>query len=90
MTSTLTQVVRQSKVMVLAATAGAAISLQSKGGEFMAVEHQRQTIYHSPQKPGFTSWCGAWTMPEWVRPGMQFEISDPTRDEPAAQYTVPA
>lgn len=29
-----------------------------------AVEHQRKTIYHSPQKPGFTSWVGAWTMPD--------------------------
>jgi hypothetical protein len=29
-----------------------------------AVEHQRQTIYHSPQTPGFTSWVGAWTMPD--------------------------
>lgn len=27
--------------------------------EFTAVEHQRQTIYHSPQTPGFTSWVGA-------------------------------
>lgn len=34
--------------------------------------------------------CGAWPVPEWVRPGMQFEISDPTRHEPAAECTVPA
>lgn len=32
--------------------------------EFSAVEHQRTTIYHSPQTPGFTSWCGAWMMPD--------------------------
>jgi len=32
--------------------------------EFFAIEYQRQTIYHSPQKPGFTSWCGAWTNPD--------------------------
>lgn len=25
-------------------------------------EHERRTIYHSPQSPGFTSWVGAWTM----------------------------
>ncbi len=37
---------------------------RSDAGEFAAIEHQRQTIYHSPQKPGFTSWCGAWTMPD--------------------------
>lgn len=34
--------------------------------------------------------CGALTLPEWVRPGMQFEISDPTRDEAAARCTLPA
>jgi len=32
--------------------------------ELSAVEHHRQTIYHSPQKPGFTSWVGAWIMPD--------------------------
>jgi hypothetical protein len=35
-----------------------------EAGDFVAAEYQRQTIYHSPQKPGFTSWCGAWTMPD--------------------------
>jgi hypothetical protein len=25
---------------------------------------ERKTIYHSPQKPGFTCWVGAWVMPE--------------------------
>ena len=32
--------------------------------EFVAVEHARRTIYHSPQTPGFTCWVGAWTMPD--------------------------
>lgn len=32
--------------------------------ELNVVEHQRRTIYHSPQSPGFTSWVGAWTMPD--------------------------
>lgn len=32
--------------------------------EFSAVEYQRQTVYHSPQKPGFTSWVSAWMMPD--------------------------
>ena len=30
--------------------------------EFVAVEHKRQTVYHSPEKPGFTSWVGAWLL----------------------------
>ena len=36
----------------------------TRSEEFVASEHQRQTIYHSPQRPGYTCWCGAWTMPD--------------------------
>lgn len=36
----------------------------AEADEFTAAEHQRQTVYHSPQKPGFTSWVGAWVMPD--------------------------
>lgn len=36
----------------------------ARGEEFRAVDHQRRTIYHSPQSPGYTSWVGAWTMPD--------------------------
>lgn len=32
--------------------------------DFSAVEHQRTTIYHSPQTPGYTCWVGAWIMPK--------------------------
>lgn len=32
--------------------------------DFVAADHARQTIYHSPQSPGYTCWCGAWTMPD--------------------------
>ena len=31
---------------------------------FVAVDHHRQTIYHSPDKPGYTCWVNAWTMPD--------------------------
>jgi photosystem II stability/assembly factor-like uncharacterized protein len=37
---------------------------QASADGFIAIEHRRQTIYHSPQKPGFTSWVGAWMMPD--------------------------
>lgn len=33
-------------------------------GQYAAIEHQRRVIYRSPQAPGFTSWVGAWTMPD--------------------------
>ena len=39
-------------------------SVSGAADEFVAIEHQRQTVYHSPQKPGFTSWVGAWVMPD--------------------------
>lgn len=35
-----------------------------RSDEWSAVEYQRQTIYHSPQTPGYTCWVGAWTMPD--------------------------
>ena len=31
---------------------------------FEAVDCHRQTIYHSPQTPGYTSWVHAWLMPD--------------------------
>jgi hypothetical protein len=31
---------------------------------FIAEGFSRKTIYHSPQKPGYTSWVGAWVMPD--------------------------
>ncbi len=30
----------------------------------IAKDYRRTTIYHSPQSPGYTCWCGAWTMPD--------------------------
>jgi len=32
--------------------------------QFFVVEHSHQTINHSPQTPGFTSWVGDWTLPD--------------------------
>lgn len=29
-----------------------------------ATDYQRQTIYHSPQSPGYTCWAFIWTMPD--------------------------
>lgn len=50
--------------MLLAAFSWFALVDPARADEFSAVEYKRQTIYHSPQKPGFTSWIGAWTMPD--------------------------
>ena len=39
------------------------ISQTADADSFVAVDHQRQTIYHSPQRPGYTCWVNAWVMP---------------------------
>ena len=51
---------------LLAVTITAALlvpAVRVSADEFVAVGRKRQTVYHSPQKPGFTSWVGAWVMP---------------------------
>ena len=50
--------------VVFAVASYSAIGVRADEAQFSAVEHTRKTIYHSPQKPGFTSWAGAWTMPD--------------------------
>jgi hypothetical protein len=39
-------------------------TLSAADEEFIAIDRQRQTIYHSPQTPGYTCWVGTWTMPD--------------------------
>jgi hypothetical protein len=36
----------------------------AKPGTLRAVEYRRETIYHSPQTPGYTCWTGAWLQPD--------------------------
>jgi hypothetical protein len=40
------------------------VTAPANAANFKAVEYVRRPIYHSPQTPGFTSWAGAWTMPD--------------------------
>jgi photosystem II stability/assembly factor-like uncharacterized protein len=55
---------------------------------FSAVEHHRQTIYHSPQKPGFTSWCGSWTMPDGSLMVSFTQATGPVENRPQAPQEV--
>ena len=49
----------------LLAAAAHAVGAESGGQPSVtAVEYERSTIYHSPQKPGFTCWTGTWLMPD--------------------------
>ena len=53
---------------VLPALFAAGLSLATLTGSaapaVTAVDFSSTVIYHSPQSPGFTSWVGAWTMPD--------------------------
>lgn len=35
-----------------------------EAADYAAVGHERRTIYRSPSRPAFTSWVGAWLMPD--------------------------
>ena len=56
--------------------------------EFSAVEHQRTTIYHSPQTPGYTCWCGAWTMPDGSLMVSFTQATGPVEGRPKAPKEV--
>ena len=43
---------------------GAAAPTEKMSRTFTAERYARRTIYHSPQTPGWTSWVGAWIMPD--------------------------
>src|SRR2546421_2142066 len=53
---------RMIQVSILAA--GACIAAADGASNFHAEQYARKTIYHSPQKPGYSSWVGAWIMPD--------------------------
>jgi len=56
--------------------------------EFTAVEHKRQTMYHSPEKPGFTCWVGAWIMPDSDLMCSFTQATGPLKDRPQAPKEV--
>jgi hypothetical protein len=37
-------------------------AVAANADQWLAKQHSRKTIYHSPQKPGYTCWVGAWIM----------------------------
>ncbi len=59
-----------------------------RADEFSAVEYQRQTIYHSPQKPGYTCWVGAWIMPDGDLMTCFTQATGPVEGRPKAPKEV--
>ena len=64
------------------------LSPRARADEFTAAEHQRQTVYHSPEKPGFTSWVGAWLMPDGSVMTSFTQATGPLKDRRAAPKDV--
>lgn len=58
------------------------------GENFKAVEYERRSIYHSPQTPGFTSWAGAWTMPDGSLMVCFTQATGPVEGHPRAPKEV--
>src|SRR5437870_6335883 len=79
---------RQMILAILAALAVHIARVQAGSDEFTAVEHKRQTIYHSPQKPGFTCWVGAWTMPDGSLMTCFTQATGPVEGRPKAPKEV--
>src|SRR5437763_14429778 len=49
---------------------------------------RRRTIYHSPQKPGYTCWVGAWAMPDKALMVAFTQATGPVAGRPAAPAAV--
>jgi hypothetical protein len=60
----------------------------NRGSMVAAVDHQRKSIYHSPQTPGYTSWVGAWTMPDGDLMVSFTQATGPVEGRPAAPKDV--
>ena len=66
----------------------AAPAMHAMADDFTAIEHNRRTIYHSPEKPGFTSWVGAWIMPDGNQMICFTQATGPVKDRPRAPKEV--
>lgn len=55
---------------------------------FKVVEYEQRAIYHSPQTPGFTSWAGAWTMPDHSLMVCFTQATGPVEGRPRAPKEV--
>ncbi len=56
--------------------------------EYAAVGHARQTIYHSPQTPGYTCWTAAWTMTDGTLMVSFTQATGPVEGRPQAPEEV--
>lgn len=60
----------------------------ARADEFVVIDHQRQTVYHSPQTPGYACWVGAWTMPDSSMMVSFTQATGPVEGRPQAPKEV--
>src|SRR5206468_4239351 len=66
------------------------MSVPAEWPRIVAVEYHRKTIYHSPQRPGFTCWVGAWTMADRSLMVCFTQATGPVKDRPRAAREIQA
>ncbi len=70
-------------------TGGAwARAADSRPQDFVAVDHNRRSIYHAPQKPGYTCWVYAWVMPDDSIMVTFYQAVGPTDGRPRAPESI--
>src|SRR2546421_2050827 len=62
-----------------------AAELDPSASRWTAEQYARKTIYHSPQKPGYTCWVGAWQMPDRSLMVTFKEVTGPSQGRPRAK-----
>src|SRR5260221_80295 len=50
--------------------------------KWRAEQYSRRTIYHSPEKRGYTCWVGAWQMPDRTLMVTFKEVTGPAQGRP--------
>jgi len=65
-----------------------ALARPAAANDISAAEYQRQTVYHSPQKPGYTCWVGAWIMPDGDLMTCFTQATGPAKGRPQAPKDV--
>ena len=56
--------------------------------DVQATDHQRRTIYHSPQSPGYTCWVNAWMMPDRSIMVSFYQATGPMQGRPRAPEDI--
>jgi hypothetical protein len=72
-------------ILLLCLAALSADIRTAAGADWSAEQYSRKTIYHSPQKQGYTCWVGAWQMPDRNLMVTFKEVTGPAEGRPRAK-----